>query len=1146
MIDTYDVGTAHGHAGHSCSESCGSDTELFEYDGPEQRTTEQLVHLHLHTEHSFLDGIPTMKQLVDRIAELNQDTVAVTDHGECSGHLRFQKAAHAKGIKPVFGMEGYFCDDRTLKAGKKGELYDHITVLAKNDEGLHNLWALGSEAFISGQWYGDPRFDWDLLSKYSEGLIATGGCLSGAVAKYLNPQNAQYNPDRAVERLARFIEAFKGEFFLELHTFNDEKQRVVNEALVDLGSEMGVGLIVVSDSHYLRPEDWEDHELLTAIQMGKTYDDPNRYSYGPNQLCVFSEKEVRERVAYLGDSVVSEAVANTRDIATRCNAEIKGTRSIPTFFATPEEDIEKMKEMAWEGMKTRVYPYISESERPAYDARLEYEMGIVIPKGFAQYFNTVGHIARNARKKMLVSVRGSAAGSLLSYSLKITGVNPIKAKLLFERFMDPERDSAPDIDLDFPQLERHIVRADLEEEYGRDHVASIGSLDTLKPKRLMRDLCRGLRIPNKVMNDMLKVLQEMPDLEVAHIETKWVDIWGELGHKLAPFARTGDPWQDAQITRLFGLMEKFGEHIRHSGVHAAGVVLSKESLIGKIPLREKNGDIRTQFDFKDTEDLGFVKIDVLGLRTLSTLMAAYDLAKERHPDDHDWKPDVDSFFDGWQFEWDKFYEDTAVFEGLWAGKNIGVFQLESTGFRQLVKKFKPANIEDLCAMVSVYRPGITRTYDEETGLNLLDLYLEKRDGKREAVYKHEKLRHILDVTSGNFLYQEQIMQTCVDLAGYSLSETDRVRRILGKKKVEDMVKERQIFVDGFVRTGNGDEHLGHQIFDDMEAFGKYGFNRAHGYVYAMVAYWTAWMKHYYPREFMTALFMTNEEEAPVYGKECSRMGIQLLGPDINESGATFSLTAGGIIRYGLSKIKYLGASAEVIAELRPFSSVDDLVERVPKTKLNKQKVHSAIAVGAMDSLITDEMVAESNYPKWWNKTQIALYRYYEARADWKSIDDECTDCGGHSNFEHLCKDLKLSNRAEVEKEYLGSVVSVNPLGPYMDTIASWETFTTEDDMLVGETRWLGGLVSRVNPTVTKQGKSPGSPMCQMWVDRPTQVRVEGDEETDDQVQIVVWPENYKDCGADIEVGAPVIVKVKKLNNGGVCLHQFLRLDRATS
>lgn len=1093
-----------------------------------------MVHLHLHTEHSFLDGLPKTTQLMQRVAELGQEAVAITDHGEVSGHYRMQKAGYITGIKPILGCEGYFCDDRTEKVGRKGAEYQHMTVLAKNNTGLHNLWAALSEAFITGSHYGDPRFDWEIFERYGEGLIATGGCLSGNVARFLKP-GPTYNPDLAIERISRFQEIFGDDFYLELHTFYGEDQFAVNRELVRLGEEFSVPLLAVSDSHYLRPEDWQDHEFMTALSMRKTISDPTRYQYGPDQLHVYPEQEVRDRLAYLDEEfwpgVVDQAIANTVLVANQCDAHIEGVRSMPVFFGSAEMDKTKMTEMAEEGFRTKVEGKVPPERMSEYRQRLDKELSVIVPKGFPGYFLMTADLVRQCKDKgwLVGPGRGSAGGCMVAWLLGITEVDPVRADLIFERFLDPERASLPDIDIDFPQLERPLVKQLLVDQYGERNVAVIGTLDTLAPKRLIRDLARGLEIPESDVAEINQIIGQTPDLEVAHIETGWAEINEAVGDQL-------QPWKDKSPVhaRMFDMATRFLDHIRHAGAHASGMVVSKEDLMGRLPLRFKSDEIRTMMDYRDVEDLGFVKVDILGLRTLSTLMRARTIANERLAPDEQ-VPD----YNDWQFDWDRYYEDGEVYRGLWAGKNIGVFQLESAGLRNLVKEFKPESLEDMCAILAVFRPGITRTEDLATGMNLLDLYVAKRNGSMPETYKHDALREVLSNTHGQFLYQEQIMKACVVLAGYDLKDTDRVRKILGKKIVSEMIKERQIFVDGCVKNGV-EEDLANSIFDDMEQFGKYGFNRSHAYAYAMVAQWCAWMKHYHPREFMTALFQTNEDDAAVYARECRRLGIPLLHADINESGRDFTLTEAGVIRYGLSKIKYLGRGAAIIVAEReengPYLSVADFVERVPRGKVNKAGGKAAACSGALDSLVSVE--EQARFPGW-DLSTIALYLYYEARGgkDAKDLDLEHSS-GGVSNFEEEAHRLNIADRAKMEKTYLGSVVSIDPLGPYMDLIEHEETFRGMDDLFAGEYGRMAGIITGVRPTVTKRGKNPGAEMCQMWIDVPP--RPEWDR--DDNIQVVVFPDSYGKYKTDLQQGVPVLIDVKKLSDG-VCLDRLFRLDK---
>ena len=1072
-----------------------------------------------------MDGLSTVEQLVQRVVDLGQSSVAITDHGEVSGHLRLQREADKAGIKPLFGMEGYFTEDRFDKTGKKGENYDHMTMVALNDKGLENLWALSSLAYIEGSYYGNPRFDWELLDKYSEGLMVTGGCMGGCIGKHLDS-----NLEKAIQRISRYQDIFGDNFFLELHTYTSDESNAWNEKIVKVAEEFSVPLLAVSDAHYARPEDWYAHELMTAIQMGKNMEDPDRFSYGPNQLCIFSEEETRSRLSYLPESIVDQAIKNTTVIAEKSNARVPGARSMPVFFASPEMDERQLKKMIQEGFDRKIIPNIKPEKIEEYQTRLDYETKIICDQGFPGYFLTVKDIISWSKQEgyLIGPSRGSVGGSLLAYCLDITEVDPIKAGLLFERFLDPERASLPDIDIDFPRSERHLVRTHLEEQYGQFNIASIGTLNTLGVKQTLRDLCRGLNIPRVDSDRICNIVEDhwnIADQGAGHygwdrVEKAYLDQF--------------KPWK-AKYPKLFEMMPEFLTHIRHASAHAAGVVISKDSLIGKLPLRFKNDDVRTQFDMWDVESLGFVKIDMLGLRTLSTLMAAFNLVEQRHG-----KGTIPHFYN-WQYEWEKYYEDEKVWDMICSGYNIGCFQIETSNLRGLVKRFEPRSIEDLSTMIAVCRPGITRTSDAETGLNLLELYLQKREGKRPVGYKHANLKKVLGSTYGTFVYQEQIMQACVELAGYSLSETDRVRKIMGKMLFDKMKKERVIFLRGCEKQGV-DQAIGEAVFDEMQAFGTYGFNKSHSYGYAMVAYWTAYMKYHFPAEFMAALFRTNPVMSVVYTREARRMGIPVLGPDINESGSTFTLTKSNSIRYGISSVKFVASGASELTKLGPFTSMEDFVARVPSRKINKRAAISLIKCGVFDSMCGD--------------SKTALYEYWKARKDFKNIDgtckDDCEHCHGSLPAWDCYADLQeeIHARGKHEQELLGTLISVDPLGDYIEVIAEEDNFPGENDMFTGEKAMVGGLITKIKTLVTKTGKNPGQEMCQLWVELPlhnsTNEEAEGSESEeegpkDESIQIVAFPDTYKRTKDFLEIGSPVLLEIEKLKSG-LSLRNVFRLD----
>jgi len=1090
---------------------------------------DNLTHLHVHSEHSFLDGLATVEQIVSRAVELGQGSIALTDHGEVSGHLRLQREADKAGIKPLFGMEGYFTEDRWVKEGKKGQNYDHMTMVALNQKGLENLWALSSLAYIEGTYYGNPRFDWELLEKYSEGLMVTGGCMGGCIGKHLH--GADRNLEKAIERISRYQAIFGDNFHLELHTYLSEESNRWNERVVEIAQEFSVPLLTVSDAHYARPDDWYAHELMTAIQMGKNMEDPERFSYGPNQLCLFSEAETRERLSYLPESVVSEAIKNTSEIARRSDARIPEGRSMPVFFATPEMDERQLTKMVWEGFDRKITPVVLADKIEEYKKRLDYELTIICNQGFPGYFLTVKDIISWSKEEgyLIGPSRGSVGGSLLAYCLDITEVDPIKAGLLFERFLDPERASLPDIDIDFPRNERQLVREHLEQQYGKFNIASIGTLNTLGVKQTLRDLCRGLNIDRTDTDKICNIVEDhwnIADQGAGHYGWDRVE---------KAYEKEFFPWKK-KYPKLFEMMPEFLTHIRHASAHAAGVVVSKDSLIGRLPLRYKNGDVRTQFDMWDVEALGFVKIDMLGLRTLSTLMDAFNLIKQNHGADA-----LPHFYD-WQYDWGTFYEDPKVWDSICTSYNIGNFQIETSNLRSLVKRFQPRSIEDLSTMIAVCRPGITRSTDAETGLNLLELYLQKKEGKVRVKYKHPNLEKVLGSTYGTFIYQEQIMQACVELAGYSLSETDRVRKIMGKMLFDKMKKERIVFLKGCEDQGV-DPKIGEAVFDEMQAFGTYGFNKSHSYGYAMVAYWCAYLKHYYPKEFMAALFRTNPIMSVVYTREARRMGISVLGPDINESGNRFTLTKSGAIRYGLSSVKFVASGAQELQNLGPYTDMEDFVKRVPSRKINKRAAISLIKCGVFDSMCGD--------------SKTALYQYWKARKDFKNIDgtckDDCEHCHGSLPTFDCYADLQeeIHARGKHEQELLGTLVSVDPLGDYIEIISEEDNFPGESSMFTGEKAMVGGLIVKVKTLVTKSGKNPGAEMCQIWVELPLHASEVGEDEVygeeqeetpkDESIQIVAFPETYARTRDHLEVGAPVLLEIEKLKSG-LSLRNIFRLD----
>ncbi len=1089
--------------------------------------------LHNHSEYSALDGISYIEDIVKKAKELNYAAVSITDHGEVGGHLELEKYAKQYDIKPIYGIETYMCEDRfdKDKTKKRGESTGHLVLLAMNNVGIENLWKLSSLAYLEGKYY-DPRIDWDLLEKYNEGIIATSACMGGWVGK-----DILTNPMEALKNASRLQAIFGDRFYMELHTYQNKTQEEWNKASVVLAQRLAIPLIIVNDSHYTNSEDWYLHECLTAVQMGKTINDSSRFQYGENQLSMLSEAESRNRLNYLPDDIVDEAVNNTGIIIELCNVEIPRQHGMPLFFNNKEMDADELRQNIKIGFDNRIKPRIAPDEIDLYWNRIQYETSVIIDHGFQGYFLIVQDIINWSKNNgiLIGPGRGSAAGSAVSWALGITELDPVKHELYFERFLDVGRVSLPDIDIDVPQDQRHLIKEYLETKYGKYTIASIGIFNTMAHKQAIKDLCRGLDIPIADANQISNIIDSKLNINgVLLKDLTWEQV-------KTYYATEFIPWI-IKYPQLFKLLPKTIGHIRHHGIHAAGMVVNKSSLIGKLPLRLKsdksNDEVSTQFDMHGVEDLGFVKIDLLGLRTLSTLTEAMRLIKERHGDV------IDHFYD-WSNNWEKYYNDKEVWDNISSGNDLGIFQLETSNLSHLAKRFKPRNIDDLAALLSVCRPGVSRTIDEKTGMNYLELYLQKRDRKVPIVYKHPKLREILNTTLGTFTYQEQVMRAAVEIAGYSLQESDRLRKIIGKSQSDKMKEEREIFVTKAINNGVSSD-LANSIFDEIEKSGQYSFNKSHALAYSFITYWTAYLKTHYPHEFMTALFMTNPDGAPAYTKEARRLGISVLGPDINESGDKFTLTKNNSIRYGLESIRYIsGVTANAIQQLQPFVSMADFVDKINKSKIriNKSSVYSMISVGAFDSLSGDSVNA--------------LREYLREKHGWKDSDydtphiekNECEICHGSlSRFDCLKIELNIANRAANELANLGSLVTINPLQGYTELIRKETTFAGEDYMITGEKVIVGGLLSQIKPLITKKGKNPGQKMAQIILDLP-----EDDslfiEETDEDgevsnvssLQIVVFPSIYKLVEDKLEQGTPVLIKVEKLSSG-LALQNVWRLD----
>lgn len=880
------------------------------------------THLHVHTEYSLLDGSGKIKELTARARELGMDSLAITDHGCMYGVIDFYKAAHEIGIKPIIGCEVYVAPnsrfDRETVHGE--DRYYHLVLLAENNQGYQNLMKIVSRGYVDGFYY-KPRVDHEVLSQFHEGIIALSGCLAGEVQRYL--ERGRYEEARAAAQKHEQIFG-KGNYFLELQDHGIPAQKTVNQGLFRLSQELGIDLVATNDVHYTFKEDVAAHDILLCIQTGKKVADENRMRYEGGQYFLKSEAEMRSIFSY-----VPEALENTDKIAKRCNVEIEfGVTKLPEYEVPEGFDAwSYLNHLCREGMKKR-YPH---PEEESLQERLKYELDVIHSMGYVDYFLIVWDFIHFARSNDIIvgPGRGSAAGSIVSYCLEITDIDPIRYNLLFERFLNPERISMPDIDIDFCFERRQEVIDYVVRKYGTDQVVQIITFGTLAARGVVRDVGRVLdmpysrcdaiakMIPGDLGMTLEKALKQSPDLRKAYQE-------------------------DEEVKYLIDMSMRLEGLPRHSSMHAAGVVISKTAVDEYVPLsRAADGTITTQFTMTTLEELGLLKMDFLGLRTLTVIQHTVRQVEHNHGRCLDLNA-ID-------------YNDKDVLASIGTGKCDGVFQLESSGMKGFMKELKPENLEDIIAGISLYRPG---------PMDFIPRYLKGKLDQNNITYECPQLKNILGPTYGCIVYQEQVMQIVRELAGYTMGRSDLVRRAMSKKKVSVMEKERQNFVYGNPLEGvpgcvnNGiDEKLANHIFDEMTDFAKYAFNKSHAACYAVVAYQTAYLKYYYPREFMAALMtsvMDNVTKVSEYILTCRQMGISILPPDINEGQSGFSVS-GTAIRYGLSAIKSIGRNVvEAIVKEREanglFTSMEDFVERMSNKEVNKRTLENFIKSGALDSM----------------------------------------------------------------------------------------------------------------------------------------------------------------------------------------------------
>lgn len=1019
------------------------------------------THLHVHTEYSLLDGSSKIKEIVKRAKELGMDSLAITDHGVMYGVIDFYKAAREAGIKPIIGCEIYVSPSSRFdkEAGVSDDRYYHLVLLAENDTGYHNLMKIVSKGFTEGFYY-KPRVDYEVLEQYSEGIIALSACLAGEVARNL----AKGNYEDAKESALRYERIFgKGNFFLELQDHGIPTQKTVNAGILRLSRELGIELVATNDIHYIFEEDSVPHDILLCIQTQKKVSDNDRMKYEGGQYYLKTEEEMAALFPY-----AKEAIENTHKIAMRCNVEIEfGVRKLPRFqvpaefYKGTDDDIEAswnyLLHLCTEGLKKR-YASASKEEYEKLKERLDYELSVIKNMGFIDYFLIVWDFINYAKRNGIAvgPGRGSAAGSIVAYTLEITDIDPIKYDLLFERFLNPERVSMPDIDVDFCMERRGEVIEYVIEKYGKEKVSQIVTFGTLAAKGVIRDVGRVLDMPYAEVDAIAKMIPNE------------LNITLEKALKMNPMLKESYD-NNTQIKYLIDMSMRLEGLPRHTSMHAAGVLISSKAVDEFVPLsRASDGTITTQYIMTTLEELGLLKMDFLGLRTLTVIQNAVRMIKKSQNIDLDLK--------------NADYSDKAVYELIGSGKTEGIFQLESAGMKNFMKELKPDNIDDIIAGIALYRPG---------PMDFIPQYIEGKNNAENITYDCPQLEHILKPTYGCIVYQEQVMQIVRDLAGYSLGRSDLLRRAMSKKKESVMQKERHNFVYGNEEEGipgcikNGiSEEIANKIYDKMIDFAKYAFNKSHAAAYAVVAYETAYLKHYYPVEFMAALmtsFIENSSKVSQYIVICKNMGIDILPPDINKGERDFSVEDGKI-RYGLSALKSIGKGViDSIVEERnergEFTSLNDFVVRLTGKEVNKRTIESFIKAGAFDSfglkrrqlmMIYVQVVDSITKDKKNNMAgQMTLF-------DFASEEDK-------QDYEIQVPDVAEFTKLELlafEKEVIGVYVSGHPLEEYMSlwkkkvTVVSTDFVNEDDDMKVkdGNRETIGGIVTSVTMKSTKSNK----------------------------------------------------------------------------
>lgn len=1046
------------------------------------------VHLHLHTQYSLLDGANKLPDVLTQAHKLGQPAIAMTDHGTLHGAIEFYTEAKKIGIKPIIGCELYVNPvsrfERTTRTQGGGGTH-HLTVLVKDLEGYHNLCKLVSLSYKEG-FYFKPRVDHELLSRFNKGLIVLSGCMSGELAQGLFAENLE----KSRQVIEFYANTFKDRFFLEMQPHQIPDQQKLNRGCIDFAKEMGLPLVATTDCHYSDKGDHFAQEVLMCISTGKLVSDPTRMRHEGVYLHLKTYEEMRAE--FNGDLQADEAIRNSVEIAKMCNLEFDFSRHYMPVFKCEEKPIDLMARKAREGLKRRIENIaeqrgaLSEQEKKSYNERLEFEIEMINRMGFADYFLVVSDFIVWAKEQGIPvgPGRGSVAGSLVAYALRITEVDPIIHKLLFERFLNPDRISLPDIDVDFCINGRDKVIAYVVEKYGKENVAQIATFGTLKAKAAIKDVGRALGI-SYAETDRIAQLVPAPRQGFDYSLSEAI----KMEKRLADYAK-------AEGKELISLALKLEGLTRHSSTHAAGVVIGDRPLMELLPMMvDKDGNDVTQYSMNYVEKCGLVKFDFLGLKTLTVIHTALNIIEHSR---------------GAAIQLEALpLDDAKTYSLLCAGNTTGVFQLESSGITDMTVRLKPSCFDDLVAILALYRPG-------PLDAGMVEHYIERKHGRERVAYVHPMMKNTLADTYGIILYQEQIMQLARELAGYSLAEADLLRKAMGKKNPEEMAKQKDRFLTGAKERGI-DGKIAQEIFNQMETFARYGFNRSHSAAYAMISFQTAYLKAHFPVEFMAALMsheMDDSDKTLKNFNECRKHKIKVLPPDVNESQAGFSVKDGQI-RYGLEAVKGVGEKVVlgIIAarnEGGPFKDLEDFINRADSKQINKRVLENFIKSGAFDY---SGETRRAMFEAYEDLMRFAQSMQREKNSNQISLFDASGPAAAPRREKRSVSEWPTNQKLSYEREALGFYISGHPLEKFKNDLKRWGASSTAAVKAGGKQSSvrLAGVVTALKQKNTKKGDRYASFILEDWLGT---------------LEALIWPDTYKKVMHFLAAEDPVMVSGK--------------------